>query len=148
MWAVITQKNVSYVVESAEYFGTTWWFKRARWRLSLKTWTCTVLFALAIDYFRITHNALCLPPKKKNCISYCLQLESFQKHLKTNAGFENKEYEHTPGIEWVNGVNWLHFSDYLHIDKRKTKGLSTYLPRPWLQGRASLFLLPHKHEQA
>ena len=69
MWAVITQKNVSYVVESAEYFGTTWWFKRARWRLSLKTWTCTVLFALAIDYFRIPHNALCppppSPPKKK-----------------------------------------------------------------------------------
>ena len=35
-----------------------------------------------------------------------------------------------------------------NIDKRNTTGLSTYLPRPWLQGRASLFLLPHKHEQA
>ena len=72
-------------------------------------------------------------------------------------GFRNSENARTIRIVRIhcqaNGVYWLRFSDSLvhtldNIEKRNTKGLSTYLPRPWLQGRASLFLLPHKHEPA
>jgi len=70
------------------------------------------------------------------------------KIVKTRKQYESYEYivQRMVFIDFASPILW--FIPLDNIEKRNTKGLSTYLPRPWLQERASLFLLPHKHEPA
>lgn len=68
--------------------------------------------------------------------------------VKTREEYESYGYivKRMVFIDFASPILW--FIPLDNSEKRNTKGLSTYLPRPWLQGRASLFLLPHKHEPA
>ena len=70
------------------------------------------------------------------------------KTVKTREQYESYGYivKRMVFIDFASPILW--FIPLDNIGKRNTKGLSTYLPRLWLQGRASLFLLPHKHEPA
>ena len=77
-------------------------------------------FTVSIDYFRIPHNTLCLPPKF--CITYCLKMLLGKcRSRKLPGAFKNN------GLCRIWGANRVYYGEFENREYRRNVGSTLFL---------------------